>query len=302
LLYQLHVDQAGDLHLLFSISPAYDVFQPVHAVYRNGLWSWQDGLVSGSKALYGDLATVQTSDGLIRTVVAVGCRPEGGGCVTGQPIVVTQDGAGGWVERSIPAVTTRIADQVIDWIDVLGASTANGEVLVCVAWGQYSASGVFASCSQDGGTTFEATTVIAYHDTMAPPETRPEPLTPTPVWDTTARGYHPALIYDAGTDRLMAVWQLREPAPAGGGESARYLVWSWRDRTATHWTPLIDGAVKEPPLRLLDDTRRSAAQHPRVVVAPNGLAWVVWIEVMLDESIDVYLAPFTPGALLTGGT
>jgi hypothetical protein len=100
----------------------------------------------------------------------------------------------------------------------------------------------------------------------------------------------------------MAVWQLREPAPTGGGENARYLVWSWRDRTATHWTPLIDGTVQEPPLRLLDATRRSAAQHPRVVVAPNGLAWVVWIEVMVDESIDVYLAPFTPGALLTGGT
>lgn len=289
-LAQLHSDAEGQLHLLLMVQDGCDdCLQYVHAVRpaAGGSWALSWPFPSAGKQLRGDIATVRLADGTLRTVVAVGCRAEGGGCAPGV-LVATRDGGGAWRPRLIPGQSQPIPAQVVNWVDVLATTATDGTQLVCVAWGQYSASGVFASCSHDGGATFEPQGVIAFHAVAANED--------EPDWDTTDRGYRPELVYSPAADRLVAVWLLREAAPADTSENPAYLVWSWRDRTQPTWWPRIEDPLIEPALRLVATTRRSAARDLRVAVGPTGLAWVAWTEAERDESAEVYVAAWYPAA------
>jgi hypothetical protein len=305
--FQLHIDAADQLHVLYATSPAFDEFSFVHAerpAAGDGTWRWQDRITSGRKVLFGDLTTVQLADGAIRTVVVVGCRT---GCPPG-PVVATQDGNGAaWIERTIPEVNIRVSPQVVQWIDTIAFTDRDGEGWICTAWGQYSTSAVHSSCSTDAGTSWTPPDVIAYH---APPEALPETTpeaTPTsgegeneeePTFGAANYGFRPELLYEPSRNRLVVVWTYLERRGTTGATNPYYLVWSWRDLDSTIWWPRIDAPTLEPPLRLFANTRRNASRNQRLAYGGQGLAWVTWIELEADESIEVYVGPFTPAALL----
>jgi hypothetical protein len=300
-MYQFALDAADQLHVLYTVDDScFDCYHYVHAqrpADGSGAWIWQDDLTGGSKQLVGDLTTVQLPGGTIRTIAAVG--------VAGDIRLVTQDGAGSaWVERPIPDRDLRISPQNVFWIDTISFTDAAGQARACVSWGQYSQSGVFASCSTNAGVTWDRATIIAYHpdDPPDPSLPTPDPSLPTPGPDTEPggageRGYRPELLYEPTTDQLLAVWLFRGRTPATG-PAPYYLVYSYRPAQGGAWLPLIDGGQPDPPLTLFGATRRNAARTPRLSFAGSGLAAVTWSELERDESVEVYAGRFNPAALL----
>ncbi len=310
--FRLTIDAADQLHVIYATSTGFDQFQYVHAerpITAAGSWTWQP-IASGTKWLYGDLTTMRLANGTIRTIAVLGCRV---GCGQPGPHVFTQDGrSGAWRERTIPDVTIRIAEQVVQWVDVLLFQDAQGRAWVCTAWAQYSKSGVFSSCSQDNGTTWSSTDIIAYHTEPPPDPLDPttDPLAPTPTqgatddgnipsFGKTDRGFTPELVYDAGSNRLMAVWILLDSLD-GGRSTVYYPVWSWQEVGTRGWWPRIDGTtIQEPPLALFSGTRRTGARSIQIAAPPTGgVTWATWMELEADESIEVYAAPFNPAVLL----
>jgi len=296
---QLLIDQADQIHLLYTATSCFDCFRYIHSEKpgRGGTWRSQDQIVPGEKQLFGDITSIQAG-GTIRTIAAIGCRT---GCPHGPGIAIAyRDGSGAWINRPIPNQDARVSPQVVQWVDLIQLID-EGQQYVCVAWGQYAKSANHVSCSTDNGDTWGDTEIMAHHNRAQPGD----PNAPTPTIDPnggpsdpgdapvlTDRGYHPELIYTGG--KLIAVWVLLESAQPG---SPSTLVYSYRQIGSSTWTPMIDGSQQDPPLRLFPNTRRSAARNPRIATSPNGLAAAVWIEIERDESIEVYFGLFNPGAL-----
>jgi hypothetical protein len=67
-----------------------------------------------------------------------------------------------------------------------------------VAWSQYSSGGLFAQLSTDGGTSWGREEQVAQHQTSGDCYAA--------NGDGLPCAYQPSLAYDAGTDRLVVVW------------------------------------------------------------------------------------------------
>ncbi|MBA3469133.1 MAG: hypothetical protein H0T53_05760 [Herpetosiphonaceae bacterium] len=302
---QLWLDQSDTLHLVYTATSCFDCFRYIHAERpaRGGTWASQDQIVPGEKQLFGDGTSLRLPDGTIRSIVAIGCRI---GCPHGVGVAIAyRDGSGdAWINRPIPNQNLRVSPQLVQWVDII-QFVDQGQQYVCTAWGQYAKSATQAACSTDNGATWGSTEIIAHHSRTQPPG---DPNAPTPTIDPAddgsgeagdaavliAGGYHPELIYDSANHKLLAVWVFVELDQPGQPST---LVYSYRHLDSATWTPVIDGSDQDPPLRLFPDTRRSAARNPRIAHAGSGLAAVTWIEIERDESIEIYVGAFNPGAL-----
>lgn len=297
---QMVIDQADQLHVLFADRPCGEAcvsFSEAIRPVAGGSWVSEPAILPG-KHRYGDLVTVQQPDGRIRTIIVAGCSES---CPGGPGVLVTyRDDRGPWRSATIPNQAVRVSPQAVYWVDLLASTATDGRTQVCAAWAQYARSAVHAACSADAGATWGDTEVIVFHSAEIPAD--PGQPTATPGGDDGAgslanRGYHPELVYDPATGRLLAIWVYAQVGTPGQPST---LVYSYRDPDGGLWTPQIDEAAgpAQPVLRLFQDTRRSAARNPRLAIRSDGLAAVVWTELERDESPDVYFALFNPAALV----
>lgn len=305
LLFQLWIDQDDTPHVLYvGRTGCNECMGYGHGELRGGNWRTET-IGQGTKLLYGDITSIKLPNGQIRLIAALGCRND---CPYGPGVeILYRDGQGGWFVTSPPANQgKRVSPQVIQWVDLVQFLAVNGQQYVCVAWGQYATSSNQSSCSTDAGASWGETEIIAYYNKTTAIDPTAPTATINPITGEQGLGqesgqalhmgaYHPELVYDPDTDRLLALWLqmlLVEPGMPGA------LVYSYRDLDNSTWHPFIDGATEEPPLRLFDETRRNAPRKPRVAYSGNDLAAVVWIELEQDENVDVYFSLFNPGALM----
>ncbi|HEX6291301.1 MAG TPA: hypothetical protein VFZ66_19110 [Herpetosiphonaceae bacterium] len=286
---RIAVDPAGHLHVFYALETgAPDSFAYIHlqrpADADPGTpWHVDTGIFPGEKHVRLAIAFVPLANGQVRTVAVTGCNR---GCGAAQPIVATQEGSRPWRVATIPGATDRMPEQNINWTSALSFRDRSGQQQVCIAWGNYAASGTFASCSRDGGRSWGAAETIVFT-----PATEDEAISD--------RGSTPELIYEPTSDTLMAVQIYRQ----AGTPATTYVVYSYRHAAAKVWLPIMDGPTEthEPALRLFPQTRRSLADANagiRVAYAGSGLALAAWSELEADENGDVYLGWFNPSSLL----
>lgn len=286
---RIAADPTGQVHVFYALGTGEpDSFEYIHlqraADARPGTpWRLDTGIFPGTQHVRLAVAFVPLPNGQIRTVAVTGCNR---GCGASQPMVATQDGSGSWRMTTIPGAAERMPEQNINWVSVLSFRDQSGQAQVCVTWGNYARSGNFASCSQDGGRTWDQTETILFT-----PHTEDEA--------TSDRGSTPELLYDHASDKLVAVQIYRQ----AGTPTTAYPVYSYRRADAETWLPRMDGptATHEPALRLFPETRRNLADANaglRLVYGGSGLALAAWSELEADENGDVYLGLFNPAALL----
>lgn len=278
------VDPAGAIHIvLLGYLDCFDCFRAFHQTRRadapaGTAWVLHANIVPGDKQLRVALAFTPRGAGW-RTVVAVACAA---GCGQARAVVATWDGPGtAWQTRRIGGHAER-AGWSPNWVSLTAIPGG-----ACVAWGYYSRSGNYSSCSFDGGDRWE--------------DAKPIIETPESEGDVD-QGLTPELLYEPSTNSLLAVWAYRQPGESSGRPKTVYLAYSYRRLHEDHWVPDMSGPFRrhQSPLRLLEATPRNLmVGGPRLAYNGGTYAYVAWSELERGGSQEAYVALFNPAGLLS---
>ena len=181
----LQVDLYGGLHLL-TLTPHP---HSLRYSYRPPQGDWQPARAfdARSKHLKGALAVLTFPDGTVRRFVV--------STVVGDIRLAWSDDGVIWQPVPVPTGTF-MHERQPDFPAILAAPRDAGDVVV-VSWSQYSAGGLFAMVSTDGGATWGPQEQVVQY----------LPDGSCPRNEGVSCGFHPSLGYSPATDRLALVWQ-----------------------------------------------------------------------------------------------
>ncbi|MBA3947093.1 MAG: exo-alpha-sialidase [Herpetosiphonaceae bacterium] len=271
-------DQAQIVHLLVNSDYHIHHLERPRAAPVGSAWQ-DDTVVPGNNHARATMALV---GGVV--TIATACRS---GCAGDAVVISRRQGVGQWSSGRVPGASVRRMWQPY-WTSIV--ATPRGG---CLAWGYWGASGNYASCSFDGGGSWEPAKPLI--DTY-----------PGDEYQQSDTGSTPTLLYDPATQTVIAYEIYRQV----GMVETTYLVYSYRRLVQDHWVPDMAGPYihHQPALRAFAATARSRAAEPhgigvayaRSTTNQAGLALVAWSEIdQAAGDIQIMVAWSNPSALVT---
>jgi len=271
-------DQQQRVHLLVNSDYRIQHLERPRTAPTGSAWQ-HDTVVPGTHAR----ATMASIGGAV--TIATACST---GCGGAAVILSRRQSRGQWSHQAVPGSSVRSMWSP-NWTSIV--STPRGG---CVAWGYYAASGNYASCSFDGGTSWEPAKPII--------DTYPG----TCDYTHSDTGSTPTLLYDPTTQTVIAYQIYRQ----AGAIMTTYLVYGYRRLAQDHWVPDMAGPFvhHQPALRAFAPTARNRAAEPQGISvtyarSPTnhaGLALVAWSEIdRTAGDIQIMIAWSNPAALVT---